>query len=171
WCSGRTAEPEPGRGARCPLRRSRRGPSPPARRCPGPGRRGPRRTGSPRSTRTPLRPPVPMARRTARPPDGAAHPAGVGRDADRPRGRVPRPRLAARVRLLRLSDGELRAFEIPGRAAAWCHALCCRDRKLRPWLARQSVVAGYWFLTRAIDEKVEAIQSFFAAVGPPEPKE
>ena len=75
------------------------------------------------------------------------------------------------MRLLRLSDGELRAFEIPGRAAAWCHALCCRDRKLRPWLARQSVVAGYWFLTRAIDEKVEVIQSFFAAVGPLEPKQ
>ena len=39
-----------------------------------------------------------------------------------------------------------------------------------PWLARQSVVAGHWFLTPAVDEKIEAIRSFFAVGGPLEPK-
>ena len=39
-----------------------------------------------------------------------------------------------------------------------------------PWLARQPVVAGHWFLTPAIDEKIGAIQPFFAVGGPLEPK-
>ena len=72
---------------------------------------------------------------------------------------------------LYLSDGELRAFAFldgQPRGVTLCTAV---TGNYIPWLARQPVVAGHWFLTPAVDEKIEAIRSFFAVGGPLEPKQ
>src|SRR2546422_204265 len=79
-------------------------------------------------------------------------------------------RRTARAPSLSLSDGELRAFAFLDRQPRGVTLSTAVTGNYVPWLARQPVVAGHWFLTPAIDEKIQAIRSFFAVGGPLEPK-